>query len=229
MNKIALICDKEEYALKITNTFQKSTTLSRLDVQHFTKMTAKEFHMYFVYVSCADDFRVVQQIENHFPFAMIVIFSDQDELVYQAWEYPVLFFLRMNMLEEDLKRLLKKVVIVEKNTRYMYHYKGELHPIRYKDILYFSVLKNMLTIHFVDSTTIEERKTVKSLMQELSPFVFMQISQSLVVNKAKIRTIDKDQVILENGEGLFVTRTYRNVLRDLSMNDEEQTLSESTE
>lgn len=229
MNKIALICDKEEYVQKIANAFQKSTTLSRLDVQHFTTLTTKDFHMYFVYVSCADDFRVVQQIENHFPYAMIVIFSDHDELVYQAWEYPVLFFLRMHLLEEDLKRFLKKAVIVEKNTRYMYHHREQWIPIRYSRILYFSKYINTLTLHFTDSTSIKERKTVKSLMQELSPFVFVQISQSLVVNKAKIRTIDKDQVILENGKKLFVTRTYRNVLRDLSMNVEEQTLSESTE
>ena len=229
MNTIAIICDKEEYVQEITTIFQKSATFSRLDVQHFTKITAREFHMYFVYVSCSADFWVVQHIGKQFPYAMIVLFSDHDELVYQAWEYPVLFFLRMNMLEEDLVRFLKKVTIVEKNTRYMYHNGERWIPIRYSRILYFSKYINTLTLHFADSTSVEERKTIKSLMQELSPFVFVQISQSHVVNKVKIRTIDKDQVILENGEKLYVTRTYRNVLRDLSMNNEEQVSSESTE
>lgn len=89
--------------------------------------------------------------------------------------------------------------------------------------------KNTLILHFNDSTTIEERKSIKSLMQELSPFVFVQISQSIVVNKAKIQTIEGDKVILENGEELHVSRIYRNVLRDLSMDNKEHASSESIE
>lgn len=59
--------------------------------------------------------------------------------------------------------------------------------------------------------------------------MFVQISQSIVVNKAKIQTIEGDKVILENGEELHVSRIYRNALRDLSMDNKEHASSESIE
>ena len=212
MNRIALICDKEEYSQEITLLFQNDQVLSKFDLFHFTKFTGEDFRIYFVYVSCNEDFDVVQQIQNQFPYSMIVIFSDHDELVYLAWEYSVLFFLRMNELENDLKRFLKKVVIGEKNTRYMYHHKKQWLSIRYDHILYFSEYQNSLIIHLVNSTSIEERKTLKNLMQEISPFAFVRISRSYVINKAKIKMVDKNDVILVDGTALRISKIYRNNL-----------------
>lgn len=118
----------------------------------------------------------------------------------------------MNELENDLKRFLKKVVIGEKNTRYMYHHKKQWLSIRYDHILYFSEYQNSLIIHLVNSTSIEERKTLKNLMQEISPFAFVRISRSYVINKAKIKMVDKNDVILVDGTALRISKIYRNNL-----------------
>lgn len=212
MNKIGIICDKKEYVQKIKNSILNKLESSQVDIRQVTRLTDEYFHMYLVYVSCAEDFQIVNQIQNQFPYVMIALFSDHDELVYQAWEYPVLFFMRINKLEEDLKRFLKKVVIGEKNTRYMYHHKKKWLSIRYDNILYFSEYQNTLIIHLVNSTFIEERKTLKNLMQEISPFAFIRISKSYVINKAKIKMVDKDDVILVDGTVLRVSKIYRNNL-----------------
>lgn len=83
--------------------------------------------------------------------------------------------------------------------------------INVKDIVFIETMKekNKIKIHMVDSF-IEYHGTLRDILKELDPTIFLQCHKSYVANINHIKQVDKiERVILtDNGEKCFVSRNY---------------------
>jgi DNA-binding LytR/AlgR family response regulator len=69
-------------------------------------------------------------------------------------------------------------------------------------------MDHYLIFHFSDKKVMD-RKSIKDFIGLFSDESFIQIHKSYLVNKAFISTVETNKIILENGQKLPISRTYK--------------------
>ncbi len=120
-----------------------------------------------------------------------------------------------------MDRLMKIVVQpLRDKTYYAYKAKGQLHRVDYSDILFFEKCRNHMFLH-TKKQEMTMQKTMKELVNELDPAVFMQCHQGFVVNMQKIRSVKGSEIEMTDLEKripigrTFHEATMRRVMKSL--------------
>lgn len=87
------------------------------------------------------------------------------------------------------------------------NYSGILKQLMIDDIYYIEVYSREIVIHLSDKTVTTKGK-LKDFEQELSGLYFVKSDKSHLVNTANIDYIEKNKLLLKNGEQLFVSRKH---------------------
>ena len=104
----------------------------------------------------------------------------------------------------------------DRNHVFTFKNKNGSHRVRIKDILYFESSAHNFIIVTVNERY-EFRAGLSDIMSELSGYGFIQVHRSYIVNYDRIRTIKYEELIMENGYAIPISRNKRKEIRDILM------------
>lgn len=142
----------------------------------------------------------------------IVFVSNYDNFVFNSFRAMPLNFIRKSDLEygihETIKCLRKRnnhgnATIVTKNN-----------IIRVQDILYIESKLNYVHYMMIDNEKIIERDKLSNLESELSKYQFIRCQRSFIINPRYIARKMRDDVIMEDGSSIHITRNYVHSFKD---------------
>lgn len=151
---------------------------------------------------------------------------DSAFIIVSAFEQYALKGFELNVCDYLLKPVSFKrfVQAVDKTTKYMYYRKGlidgdfifiradrMIHRVRLSDIEYIESLENYVKI-VTTSEKIVTRSTFKEFLEPLTSKGITQVHRSYAVNVARIKKIDGNQIITEDGNVIPQSKTYKDKL-----------------
>lgn len=108
-----------------------------------------------------------------------------------------LFTTKMKRVEKKLQTENRKKLLIRSNEKTFSLYIDE--------IIYVEIFNHILTFHN-ENMSITTRGTIKDLLETLDNSTFTLCNKSCVVNLRHIQMIDGDEVILDNGDKLQISR-----------------------
>lgn len=144
------------------------------------------------------------------PSLVIIFISNHPERVFDSLAAEPLRFLRKQYLERELpeavQALLKKLHRPEEEKLILMS-GNALRTVFVKDILYvesFNKIQNVVLKH----ETIPVRYTIQYLEEQLEPYHFFRPHRCFLVNPNCIYSIEKNELILDNGQNLPISRNH---------------------
>lgn len=213
MNVKTLIIDDSCHDLKIIqDVFQSIMSDSHCDCVTKIPDNIEKLH-YDIYILDIDmpemnGFELARKITSNNAEAVIMFCTNHNELVFQSFQFHTFYFIRKDSIHSDMLEALHKYQneCRQQNKFYVLSSNHQMLKVSYKMIVFFEVSGNELTIKTVKQEY-HERKTMKELLNEIPGSMFFQISRSMLINLAFIRSISKDHVILQDGRKLEVVHS----------------------
>jgi flagellar hook-basal body complex protein FliE len=133
---------------------------------------------------------------------------------------------KLNDSEIQFKEQLKQFFTQMENQQSISHQKKggfPINPYLLKDktmidlskVLFIEAMDHYLIFHFSDKKVMD-RKSIKEFITSTPGENFVQIHKSYIVNKFFISTIEANRIILENGQILPLSRTYKTKVKNLN-------------
>ena len=139
----------------------------------------------------------------------IVYVTNRNDLMQKAFQYKVLGFVRKNHLDEELSYAIQCVLHeIEMNTKTIIVTSAQKkYKLKICDITYIESENHDVRIHLNNQTdSIRVRETLNAYIENSGFKKFIQISSSCIVNYEYIFSIEKDYIILQNQDVLYISR-----------------------
>ena len=140
----------------------------------------------------------------------VIFVTNRDDLVFRAIHYQPFRFIRKEKLNQELDEaichLLNKLEKDEK--MWEVQTKNGTEILALKNILYIESCKHYLRIRHVDGEC-EMRGKISNLEKWMTNYGFIQTHRSYLVNMRFIKMVRTNEVELDNGEILSVSRDSR--------------------
>lgn len=151
--------------------------------------------------------------------ARIIFVTGKDDLVFHAFRYHAIGFVRKSNLENELKfayetlinEIQKESAAISVTELRKNGGKEQLIPIH--DIQYLESSNHNVLIHTVDGNVVTTRNTLSFFMKQLACKDFILINSGTIVNAAVIR-IDDGKIILPDGMILYISRRKMQSVRE---------------
>ena len=116
--------------------------------------------------------------------------------------FPVL-----NKLLENLEEEQKKCILLEGN--------GRIYRITLRDIVYCEAQRKSQCIYMSNGTILTLRMTMTKIYEKLSEFEeFVKVGVAYVVNLEHIESLNTQELLMDNGERIFLPRGAHKILRE---------------
>ena len=164
-------------------------------------------------------FEVAEKIKERYPSTVIIYCSDHNELVFQSFSFNVFFFVRKEYLKDDMRLALQmyKHNYGHLFQSYQLDYNGEKHSLLYSNIIYIHKEVNDYMLHLNQPVNgkkqYRNRGSLKKLIQTLPGSLFLQPSQSDIVNVLYIERIDNDEVIMNDDIRIHISRDRKDTFK----------------
>lgn len=180
--------------------------------------SGKAFDAYFLDIDMPqlDGITLGRHLRERAPNAAIIFLSNKEEMVYSAFRVKPLRFLRKNRFEAEIADAVQAVLLslreVERKT-VIFEDGNHVYRFSPHEILFVEILnRTLIVVRAGDS--IRLRATITTAEELLVPFGFIRIHKSYLVNYRAIFTIEKKDVLLEDGRALPISKhRYREVLQ----------------
>ena len=143
---------------------------------------------------------------------LLVFISAHEQYVFDSIDYSPIKYIRKLKMHDEIELALKKAnkCINSRNTKTIIIKTddGEIR-LRHDDIMYFEMYRRRITVYINNGKAIElkERKTIKSLYEELEDEDFVQIHSGGIVNVKYIYEYSGYSITLDNETKLVVSRS----------------------
>lgn len=158
-----------------------------------------------------DGFELSELLYRYDNNVRIIFVTGKNDLVFHAFRYHAIGFVRKCNLENELKfayDTLNKEIDAESAAISVTELRkngGKEHYIRIRDIQYLESNNHNVLIHLIDGKTVATRNTLSYYMEQPLFKDFIQINSGTIVNAAVIRLIN-DKIILPDETELFISR-----------------------
>lgn len=141
--------------------------------------------------------------------------------MFSSFRYRPFGFLRKRYIDSELEDIIKRLdkYLTEIERCYTFNSHNKLISVRLNDINYIEVYGHETLVHTVNAV-IPTSKALSTIEKELSEYGFIRTHKSYIVNTRYIFSVERNSIILSNGENLPVSRT--------KLADIKQTLIKST-
>lgn len=187
------------------------------EIQDFTigkialkEITEKEFDIIFLdidmpEVSGMEIAKIIRMQEENID---IVFITNKDELVYDAIKFAPFRFIRKSRFDEEIPEALHNFIDKLHRSKSLYIFstsngKKAVQPVR---IRYIEVSSHKLSIHLLNESFITNGN-LKDIEEVFCTYGFIKIHQSFLVNFRFINYIKRNEVILDNGTVLPLSRS----------------------
>ena len=142
----------------------------------------------------------------------IILLSENPAYALEGYEVDAVAYLLkkatpLEVFQEAFTRALDRVI--EQNHQYVtFSCGGFSQTIRLSDILYFEVVKKVVTVYYLGGN-FEFYSTLGKIEDTLASHGFMRVHRNYIVSLDKIARLDKDELVLETSDRIPVGRSYR--------------------
>ena len=143
--------------------------------------------------------------------AVILSFlTNYSEFAIQGYEANAIRYILKTQPDYLYMQQLQSIFDEYKQTHKTYAYSNQNMSFRYKliDILYFEIFSRQILLHTTERN-VEYYGSLSDIYEELKGFNFIKPGKSYVVNLEHIKTIDKNFLIMSNGDKILIGRTYK--------------------
>ncbi len=226
---IGAICDDEPAVLDylyahILNEFKRQGTVIRLETftsgQEFLKAQANEpFDVVFLDIDMPEmsGFDVAEKISDN-KRTLIIFVTTHDELVFSSLKFQPFRFIRKSFFDDELSEVLDAVssVLSKRIAGRKFKLQTKSHDV-YVDIeqiVYIEIYGHWLHVHTNDNEVLECYGILSDYESQLEPFDFVRTYKSYLVNCKYIRSVEKDQVVLDDKTVIPLSRRRINDVND---------------
>ncbi|MCL2071954.1 MAG: LytTR family DNA-binding domain-containing protein [Oscillospiraceae bacterium] len=155
------------------------------------------------------------KINEHNSSTEIVFVTNHDELVYKAFRFKALGFIRKKHLETEIAEIIKILLehIMRKRKYIIIRNSGVDKKININDIIYMKS-----DTHYIDiyTSTGKEvlRRSLNDIEEEYSSYGFIRIHVRYLVNYRYIYSIEKNTIILNDRKQLPLSRSKIKDVKD---------------
>lgn len=136
----------------------------------------------------------------------ILFLSNKDELVFRALQVRPLRFLRKTYFEAEIDDAVGAVLRhLQRSANVVFQDGKDLYQFPLEDIRYAEVLNQTLTV-VLAQRRVSFRYTISAAEEQLAPAGFLRIHKSYLVNYRAIARIQKDHVLLIDGQRLPLSK-----------------------
>lgn len=180
----------------------------------------KVYHLYIFDIEMPgmDGVELAGKIRDKDKKAVFVFLTSYIEHVLEVFQVMTFDFIQKPITKEKLEQVLLKVIqyldTVKKD--FMFHFRKNQFLVSMEDILYFEKKGRKVVIHTI-SEELAANMTTEEVWKQLDENVFVHIHMSYIVNLEHIKAVEGEEVVLDNGERLFVTRTHKQKMKEKHM------------
>ncbi len=149
----------------------------------------------------------LRSINNDF---RLIFVTDGDVSIYELFRYNISGIVARFMPEKLIRNEYERIISESLNEKKKYLIFETRPDVKLKliisDILYFDIDNRRIRIHTADKIYFLKRTNFDSLKRFMQGYGFTEIHRSCLVNTASILSIDGNNLILENGQILSISR-----------------------
>ncbi len=145
---------------------------------------------------------------------MLVFLSSYKEYVFESFKVQAFRYLLKPLKDEAFKEVMDAVYEqygIEE--RLEYSFQNEHFSINYRDILYIEGMRGKIWLHCKKQQTYRWRGALSTLAEELKTRGFFLIHRSYLINMKKIIRYNSQEVIMEDGQSLPISKHRYNEFR----------------
>lgn len=158
-------------------------------------------------------------LKKQYEVCEIIFITEHLELVLEAFRFKPAAFVPKGQLDAELPRALKR--ILEKgreNPVFVTRKKNRDRIVELNQVLYLKyIYDHEVQFTLKDGSCFSETGSMKQFEAELSSKGFLRIYSNCMVNALYIVRMERDAVVLANGEQLVVARERRETVRKAYM------------
>lgn len=138
----------------------------------------------------------------------IIFVTNHDDFVFSSFRYRPFGFLRKRYIDSELEDIIKRLdkYLAEIERCYTFNSHNKLISVRLNDINYIEVYGHETLVH-TENAVLTTSKALSAIEKELSEYGFIRTHKSYIVNTRYIFSVERNSIILSNGENLPVSRT----------------------
>jgi DNA-binding LytR/AlgR family response regulator len=163
-------------------------------------------------LSAEGGLHILRQIHDVNPYCKIIILSQNPTYALEGYEIgAVAYLLKKATTLELFTRAFSRALdaSVESTQRYItFSCAGHTQTVRLTDILYFEVVRKIVTVHHAGGT-FDFYSTLGKIEDVLASYGFIRVHRNYVVSLSKIARQGDNELVLDSGMSIPVGRNYR--------------------
>ena len=223
------ICDDESAVLDylyahISKEFKRQSTDIHIDKftsgKDFLNVNKIEpFDVVFLDIDMPEmsGFDVAEKISDN-KCTLIIFVTTHDELVFSSLKFQPFRFIRKSFFDDELSEVLDAVnVVLSKRIagrKFKLQTKSHDVYVDIEQIVYIEIYGHWLHVHTNDNEVLECYGILSDYESQLEPFDFVRTYKSYLVNCKYIRSVEKDQVVLDDKTLIPLSRRRINDVND---------------
>lgn len=149
--------------------------------------------------------------------ASIVFITNFAQYAIKGYEVDALYFMVKPVSYDNfcvmMDKARRKIDSLKEEKEIVLKEEGEIVKLRPSEVLYVDAYKHYLIYH-TEQGEFRERGTIASLAKELESEGFSRAHSGILVNLRFIRNIKGDQIILTNGDALYIARGRKKAFKE---------------
>lgn len=137
----------------------------------------------------------------------IIFITNKDELVYETIRYTPFRFIRKSRFAEEIGEALENYLRKRRDQRAVYFFSVDegKRPVNVVSLIYAEVQSHKLTVH-CEEESFEANGNLSDVEKAVAGYGFVRIHKSYLVNLRYITLIRKNEIILDDGTSLPLSR-----------------------
>lgn len=162
-------------------------------------------------------FDVAEKINGSEP-TLIIFVTTHDELVFSSLKFQPFRFVRKSFLCDELGEVVDDINIAlskrAAGKKFKLQTKSHDVYIDVRKIIYIEIYGHWLHVYTNDGEVLDCYGILSDYESQLEPFDFVRTHKSYLVNCRYIRSVEKEQVILDNKTSIPLSRRRINIVND---------------
>lgn len=147
--------------------------------------------------------------------ALIIFMTSHSQYVFDVFETITFDFIEKPLTVEKIKKVLektKKYLGIAKKS-FVFSYRKNNYSIAFSNISYLEKEGRKVWVYTTDEKRYQCNMTLAEIWSQLDIETFGMLNKSLIVNISKIEGIIGENVILQDGKNLYISRNYKKELK----------------
>ena len=178
------------------------------------------YHLYIFDIEMPDmtGLELAKEIRQRGSKALFVFLTGYSQYVMDVFDVFTFAYIQKPVTIEKLDQVLSRAVHYLEMVKhdFVFHFRKNQFRISCGDILYIEKKGRQAVIHTI-TENFKTNMTVSEIWKQLDSRVFIHIHVSYIVNMEHLRSIERDEAVMDNGERLLVARAHMQELKEKHM------------